>query len=175
MNNKLLVGVIVVVLVICSFYIGNTINTRTVIQEKLGGLAGPDLMTDYFTFGGVMHYSQGGALKASTTLPVVCSLKSPAATSTLRTVQVNSSAGSSTAQTLYIGKGANEGATTTNLAAVTVGTSLRANVIGSSTLMTSANTLMSPNTWVVVGLEVYGANDSINGNCSAEWVLTRPL
>jgi hypothetical protein len=65
MNNKLLVGVIVVVLVICSFYIGNTINTRTVIQEKLGAVAGPDVMS-YLKVHGTLT-TNGGYMATTST------------------------------------------------------------------------------------------------------------
>lgn len=171
--NKIIIAVLATALVVTGAFafFGN----KTVVQEtRTVGAGGPDLNSTYIIYGSTMRVSGGGSLDASTTLPVICSIKSPVSTSTLVNVQVNMRSGSTTAQTLYIAKGA-VGATTTNLASTAVLAKGNANLIGSSTLMTSANTLFAPNTWINIGFEQYGASDTVYGECSAEWVLTRPM
>lgn len=175
MNNiKIWASIGVIVVISLVFFVVKTQPTTTVTEKPLGAVSSPDLMSPYFIFGGVMHYSQGGKLSASTTLPIICTMQSPAATSTLVNATVDLNAGSTTAQTMYLGYGTSPGATTTALGHEVVAANVSDTLVASSTLMTSATATMAPNTWVTVGFEQYGSNDIVNGSCSAEWVLNRP-
>lgn len=84
-----------------------------VVSSRLGALVGPDIPYPHFSFGGVRRFAASKTLnQASTT---VCSLQSPAASSTLISFSIQATTGTTTALLLEIGKSAQLDATTTQL------------------------------------------------------------
>lgn len=80
---------------------------------SLGSVAGPDIMSPYFSYGGVRHWGYSTTFnQASTTL---CDFTSPAGTSTLAYAIAKQTTGTSTAIAVEWGKSANPTATTTSL------------------------------------------------------------
>lgn len=137
-----------------------------------GALSGPDIISKYLSIGGIRdNYEKAPLTSASTTL---CSIKSPAATTTLMFYSIWFDTASTTAITVDIAKAsAMNGATTTGIqleysvgaAAVDVGT---AGVASSSPV--SNNMIFKPNQYLRFAVNVGGVgvtNLAATGNCQA--------
>jgi hypothetical protein len=168
MNNKLLVGIVItVILILGSFYLGNSINTRTVVRENLGALAGPDIPSQWLRVGGVLKEYRSQSMVAATTS--LCAMLSPAATSTLDYVSWIITTGTSTAANIDIGTSTTAFATTTVLVANTAVASGAQGQAQWSPSGSSANdNVVSPSTYVNIktggaGLSGY----TFGGKCQA--------
>lgn len=75
----------------------------TVVQEKLGSVASPDIPSPYLNWGGIRMYNTGTKLTQGTT--TVCSIQSPVSTSTLEFAGIQFDFASSSALVLDIGQG----------------------------------------------------------------------
>ncbi len=161
MNKNILVTIAVVLSLVLSIVALNTKNT----EIKTSAVASPDIMSPYFSFGGVRHWaSRTDSLTQATT--TVCALQSPSATSTLVTAFINFTVSTTTASTVTLAKANTAYATTTLLGSVT----LAANAQGIAVASTTGSHIFSPNTWFVVGMAGNGANTySPTGTCQAIW------
>lgn len=141
------------------------------VPRVLGALTGPEIPSDYVTFGGLRHEYRVGTLRAATTTP--CALMSPPATSTLLVGTLQVLVGTSTATTWSIAKATTAFATTTNFATVPVASGQ----VGTSTVPVLANGagVFAPSTFLVFGLQGFNLNTTpginFTGSCQAEFVV----
>lgn len=84
MNKNLLVGVgvtLAILLGLVGVFKDSRGNVQNTPQQNFGSVASPDIMSPYFSFGGVVHWGYRQDMRqASSTL---CSMQSPAATTTI--------------------------------------------------------------------------------------------
>jgi len=164
MNKNILVTIAVVVSLALSV-LDLTGKQQVVIEPKAGAVSSPDIMSPYFSFGGVRHWAgRTDSLTQATT--TVCALQSPSATSTLETAFINFTVSSTTASTVTLAKATTAYATTTSLGAIT----LSANAQGIAVASTTGSHIFSPNTWFVVGMAGGIGTFSPTGTCQAVWV-----
>lgn len=113
------------------------------------GFAGPDLPSRYFSFGGVRQFAGFTQMQVATTS--LCSMQSPAATSTIEFVSWSITTGTSTAAVIDIGTSTTAFATTTNLISGTsVGSGATGQAYWSSAGGSATDNIMAPSTWVNV-------------------------
>lgn len=171
----------------------SNLNMQSIVDEvvyrvqNFGAAPGPDRFSQCETTNGVQHCWGSSSLRqASTTL---CSIKSPAATSTLVFGSVALITGTSSATAMEIGKSTVMDATTTRLTydSAIAGTQTLTTAVASTsqvgslgeTYTTDAQSLVfAPNTWfnVKYGGSVCGATNSAAcnsfvGSCKAEFVV----
>jgi peptidoglycan hydrolase-like protein with peptidoglycan-binding domain len=118
---------------------------------KLGSISSPDIMSPYFSVGGVQQWFARGDLKTATTTP--CAIQSPVSTSTLlfATLQINT--GTSTATTWTLASSTSAYATTTLGATYSVGSGAKATLSFNGTAGSQQDTqMLAPNTWIVWGV-----------------------
>lgn len=138
---------------------GATCNSYEAAQsEPLGAVSGPDIYSPYLAVNGVTKwYFKEGLRQATTTTEskvsrVICSVKSPNATSTLAFQVTNWTTASTSATKIYTAKGTTAFATTTAIGtAFALGASAQATLFASTTaaeLATEA-TVFAPNTYFV--------------------------
>lgn len=139
--------------------------------QVLGG-TNPDLNSPYFRFGGVPIYAaQTSALNsASTTL---CSIQSPAATSTLLGAAVDISNATSSSYILTIARAATISASTTPLiSSASIASGAKTTLVASST--GQGSDVWAPNSWMNVTVRGGSGGVSIPftmgaGTCQARW------
>src|SRR3990167_5206889 len=101
---------VLVVLGVVAFTPAKVINQ----ESQLGAVASPDIMSPYFSFGGVRQWAaHTDTLNTAST--TICAMQSPAATSTLRLGSVRLTTGSTTAVVLEMAKSATYAASTTRI------------------------------------------------------------
>lgn len=141
----------------------------SVSEEKVGAVASPDIPSPYLRFGtgyGVREWNYGSGLGTATT--TICSFKSPSSTSTLEFAAVKVDTSSTTASTLYVAKGADTNATTTNFVTRAIAANAQDMVIASSTdFTTSENNIFAPNQYLNVGMSGGTGTFSPAGGCYA--------
>lgn len=174
----------VVIAGVVSVISASVIRSEKVVQEvkektSLGALSSPDIASPYLSFGNVRRYAAGATLnQASSTL---CSLLSPASTSTLVSAGIQITTGTSTAVALEIGKGAITSTTTrfayrvlasgvqATLTAVTASTTATGGSAG-STFTTEPDAVFAPNTYLNFKYGgAPGATNTFVGGCTATW------
>lgn len=132
-----------------------------------GALSGPDISSPYLSVNGVTTFYNKANMKGATT--TACSFKSPSATSTLRLGSVNVFLASSSAVTVYLAKGANNNATTSNMGTLDIVASGQMQTFASTTV--TASQIFAPNTYFNVGVKGQSTNGGTGvspiGNCSA--------
>lgn len=164
MINKLIGGVAVLALVIA----GVAVSKPAQVVEKTiqaGAVASPDIMSPYFSFGGLKHWAgRTDSLTQATT--TVCAIQSPAATSTLAWAGVLFKVSSTTASTVTLATSTTAFATTTLLTSTTIA----ANAQGYINFQGSSANVLAPNTWVVVGMAGGTGTFSPSGTCQAEFM-----
>ena len=173
---------VLVVLGVVAFTPAKVINQ----ESQLGAVASPDIMSPYFSFGGVRQWAaHTDTLNTAST--TICAMQSPAATSTLRLGSVRLTTGSTTAVVLEMAKSATYAASTTRISygAVAAGDGITLNSFVASTTSTGASgyaytanerdIVFAPNTYLTVK---YGGSlcgnggttcNTFVGNCSAVW------
>jgi hypothetical protein len=162
-KNVYIAGLVAIVLAVGFALVGGK-------GPSLGAVASPDLISPYFSFGGVRQWAaHTDSLKSATT--TVCAIQSPAATSTLRFGSIKLLTSSTTATTVTLAKASTAFATTTDLGSYSVGANAQATLVASSS-PTSGNTALvfSPNTFFVVGMAGGVGTFSPAGTCEAVWV-----
>jgi len=137
-------------------------------EQQLGAISSPDILSPYFSYGGVRHWagSTDSLAQATTT---VCAIQSPAATSTLEFASVKLSVSSSTASIVHIAKASTAYATTTLLGLAAVSANAQDTVIASTSPAAGEATIFAPNTYLVVGMQGGVGTFSPTGRCSAVW------
>jgi hypothetical protein len=160
MTNKIIVAVALVVIAIIAIggYSYPSV-TETVVERTVGAVVGPDT---YFPY-----VANNDVHTATTT---VCSIKSPAATSTLRVGAVTLTTSSTTASIVTLAKATTAYATTTALSRLALAANAQATHFA-STSAGSTDIIFSPNTYFVVGMEGGAGTFSPVGACTA--VFTR--
>ncbi len=165
--NKIL-SIIGATAVLALVVAGIAISKPAQVVEKTiqaGAVASPDIMSPYFSFGGLKHWAvRTDSLSSATT--TVCALQSPAATSTLAWAAVLFSVSSTTASTVTLATSTSAFATTTLLTS----TSIAANAQGYINFQGSSANVLAPNTWVVVGMAGGTGTFSPTGTCQAEFM-----
>lgn len=143
-------------------------------RVRLGSVSSPDIMSPYFSFGGVYQWGSSAAslIQGSST---VCALQAPAATSTLVGGGVQFTLASTTAVSLDLAKGTTQYATSTKIGSTyTVGASAQATIVASTTGSVAGDgTIFAPSQWFVVRFNSLsassGAGNAPTGNCHAVW------
>lgn len=167
MKNNLLIGAII------SGVIALAVSLSVVSMNKsqpLGSVASPEVMSPWFTYGGVRNWAaHTESLTVATT--TVCALQSPAATSTLVFASITFKVSSTTASTITVAKATTAYATTTVLNTSSLGANAQGTlIVASSTAGVDGNAVFSPNNYLVVGMAGGIGTFSPTGTCQAEWV-----
>lgn len=135
----------------------------------LGAVASPIMISPYFGFGDIIeHRAKTDSLtQASTT---VCSLTSPAATSTLQDATIRLSVSSTTATIVTFAKSAGS-ASTTPFQAYSVGSGAQATIslLATTTTAGADNYTFAPSTKFVVTMAGGVGTFSPTGVCQATW------
>lgn len=177
-NISKYVGVALVagILVTAGYLVKQPQTVREVVNQ-LGSVSSPDIMSPYFSFGGVRHwgYHTNFNSSASTTL---CSFRTPASTSTV--TRAIASAKTSTATALYLewGVAAAMDATTTSLGKANVVSGAQFTQVASTTLgdFTSPtgpidpNFVVGPNKYLNFKMAGSAIGPSLTGSCDAVFV-----
>jgi hypothetical protein len=146
MKNKILISLSVVVLLILGvvFPRGNS-----VVQQIVGANPGPDSMSPYSSFNGVTYWYNRVVMKtASSTL---CSIKSPAATSTLVSATALFTKTATYATVYELGWDTTRYSTTTALGTTefSIGANSMGTIIGSTTaVMMGQSGVVPPSTYI---------------------------
>ena len=159
-----------IIVVAIGFLVVHPTNT-TLVNNSAPLVKGtsPEISSPYFIVNGVTEwYGSENMAPATTTL---CALISPNATSTLQYTSFQITTGTSTAATIDIGTSTTPYATTTNLVAATsIASGAQGLAFWMPTQGTSQNSIMSPNTYVVVKTAGAGlAGYTYGGKCQAEF------
>lgn len=135
------------------------------VADKFGAVSSPDIPSPYFSYGDIRFWgAKTTSLTSATT--TVCSLQSPAATSSLVTAAVRLTTSSTTASTVTLAKATTPYATTTSLGAISVS----ANGQGVAVASTTGSHIFAPNTYFVVGMQGNTGTFSPVGVCQATWM-----
>lgn len=162
-----IVGVAVLLFLGVSFYA-----KVPTVPATFGAATSPDISSPYISFGNHPLWANHvtSLIQASST---VCSLQSPAATSTLISAGIQFTLASSSAVIVDLAKSASPAATTTKIGTTyTVGASNQATIVASSTGSVAGDaTIFAPNTYFVVKMDggVGSANNAPIGSCYALW------
>ena len=154
---------------------------------SLGAVASPDIQSPYFSFGGVRQWgAHSGLNQASTT---ICSLQSPAATSTLSMSSgISITTGTTTAIALEIGKSTVMDATTTRISYVTLASGAQVTLnsfvasttaaygsLGQRHTADETDLIFAPNTRLNVKYGgTLGSLNTLVGGCNATWLEYQP-
>ena len=149
---------------------------QTLNTPPLGALTGPVIPYTYFSFGGVRKFAGTQTLNQSST--TICSIQSPAATSTLVSALAKITAGTTTSIQLEFGKSTLNAATTTSLGKY-IFASLQKGTISASTTPNGvingggidADYVFAPSTYLNLkyGGAVIGSLNVLVGSCNATW------
>ena len=175
MNKTLLtiIGIVAVVGVVLGFA-AYKVERTVYVSTPVGAVASSDLMTNWFSFGGVRQW----ASKAESLIQVsstVCAIQGPAATSTLDHGSIRFTLASTTAVTVDLAKGTTQYATSTTIgSSMAVAGSAQATIVASSTgSVTNGQLVFAPNEWFVVRINQYSASVGVGnvptGICQARW------
>jgi hypothetical protein len=143
-------------------------NVQTVVKEKVvGSVSSPDISSPWFSFGDVRQWASRttSLIQASTT---VCSLQSPASTSTLAFVSIQLDVSTTTASELQFSVG-NSPSGTSTLVSPSIN---KVSANAKATLASSTNVVFSPNQYLTVGMVAVSATQTVSpsGQCQAIWV-----
>lgn len=180
MTDKLVGGVIAIVLIVMTGVIANknlNINSPSI---NAGSVSGPVSYSPFTTNNGVTKEYRAQRMSQGTT--TVCALRAPTnATSTLVDGNVFFSVSSTTASTVTVAKATTAFATTTLLRTVSVGANAQATFpTASSTSVASTvawaleqtNLTFAPGEYLVVGMAGGTGTFSPTGTCQAEFLST---
>ena len=136
-------------------------------EEALGASASPDSPFSWESVGGVRRFYGSMAMNTATT--TVCAIQSPAVTSTLTYFSAVWDVSSSTASTVTLAQAANAFATTTQLGVNhSIAADAQSILVASSTAL-SANNILAPSQFVVIGMKGGSGTFSPVGYCKAEF------
>lgn len=152
------------------------VTPRTVQIERLSAVSSPDILSPYFSFGGLRHWAGHRSTMASATT-TVCSIQAPAATSTLMLGSANFAIASSSATIITFARSTSPSASTTLLASSALGASAQGTMIvmaTSTALGLDSHLVFPPNTYFNVSVQAgdIGGMTGLapTGSCAAEWV-----
>jgi hypothetical protein len=157
-------GATAVVVVILGFVLVGSQNTVIrEVRDSLGAVSSPDIMSPYFSFGGVRMWGTKtqGFNSATTT---VCAIQSPAATSSIQLAGASFTVSSTTASTVTISMNSTPYASGTALIAQAVGANAQA------TVRVASSTVVSPNQYIVTSMSGGTGTFSPSGNCQASFI-----
>lgn len=171
MNQNKKIGIasfLIAVVAILGFSFLKTAPTVTtpVVETAQGALSSPDIQSPYISWGNVRQfaYRTENLQQATST---VCTIQSPAATSTLNLGSgIQFTTGSTSASTVVVTKGATPYATTTLLFAGLLSASSGGNVIATTS---TNNFVFAPNTYFNVGMLGGTGVFSPTGACQASF------
>lgn len=152
------------------------VSTTVVNNPVVSSVASPDILSPYFSFGGVKNWGgRTDALTQATT--TICAIQSPASTSTLQFASIRLSVSSSTASRLVMAKAANAFATTTSLGSAVFPANTPGTLIATTTPADALDEdkTFGPLQWLVVGMqdntpEAGAGTFSPTGTCVATWI-----
>ncbi len=168
-TKKLTIGILVIIAIVFAALSFRTKDTVVVNKDgtvtTLGSVSSPDIMSPYFSVGGVYQWKNARTLGTATT--TMCSVQSPSATSTLDSARLQITTGTSTATIFTVATSTTAFATTTALNRFSLASAAQ----GSFALMSTtsdAYRIMSPNTWVVWSVEGTVISDATKllGTCN---------
>lgn len=168
--NKILTKVGVVIALFLGV-IGILNDSKEVIKEttiQAGAVSSPDILSPYFSYGGVRHWAGKQTLNTATTTP--CAIQSPVATSTLSRVIFNVNVSTSTAATMTLATSSTAFATSTELFRFTIPANLTRTFqyVASTTDAQGQAQTIAPNTYLVFGAAgVASGGFTFGGSCSA--------
>jgi hypothetical protein len=172
MNTKnIIVGFIVILGVALGAYVSKS-SVLVSNPATVRAVSSPDIPSPYFSFGGLRHWA--GLTTMTTALSnTVCSIQSPAATTTLIAATANFTLISSSTDA-EIGLGATNSATTTLISPAMTAASLTAGtqalIIGSST---ASQLIVPPNYFINVNVGGGSVGGTVAqkfvGSCAAEF------
>lgn len=150
--------------IVVGLLLGNHMVSKQV-SNQVGAVSSPDIMSPYFSFGGVRNW---GAHTDSmhTATSTVCVIQSPVATSTLLSASMRLDTGSTSASTLRISKATTAFATTTTLASSALAANL-GGIITATTSIASDNAVVNPSNYIVFSMEGGTGVFSPTGSCQA--------
>lgn len=188
MNNKISIVTLIVVAIIAISvpFLKTTVNvsptpvtvnvpTQTPgSNPQLGSVTGPDFYYPYFAVNGVQTFYERRKIATATTTP--CSIKSPSATSTLRSFNLIITTGSSTATTWTAAKSSVDAfSTTTAFDQFSLGSGAQGTMFVGAASSTAPDevSVIAPNSFLVWGLQGTAISDAAGtkflGICSAEF------
>lgn len=171
MNKSLLtVGGVILAIVLSVVSISKP--AQQVVREiTAGAVSSPDILSPYFSFGGIRHW--GGKMTMAQATSTFCAIQAPAATSTLVSATANFTTSSSSAQTVVIAKASTPYATTTKLGELAIAANAQGLVRATTTPTTATdweNNIIAPNAYITVGWNGAlggGVNSAPVGTCMA--------
>lgn len=173
-KNYIFSGVVGIVAVIASVFLGGTETVREITHEvqkvNTGAVSSPDIMSPYVSVGGQRMWRQKADLQTGTT--TVCAIQAPAGTSSLRFWSISETVSSTTATIITIAKANTAFATTTTLGVpIAVAANAQAMIVGSTTAaqQTAGADVFAPNTWLVFGQQGGAGTLSPVGQCTAHF------
>lgn len=166
MNIKLIgVALVAIVIAIGGYMFPN-------VQPSLGVIAGPDSVYDYQSVNGVAtYYNSSGTNQATTT---VCSLRSPAATSTLTFGSVQLSVSTTSAYIITMAKGATPNASTTllgNRVAYAAGVPSTQVATSTAANANAQDYVFAPSQYLNISMAGGIGTHSPTGTCKAQFVV----
>lgn len=143
----------------------NAVHSQPQPPTNVGSVTGPDLPFSYLGVGGVRSYkSRTDSLnQASTT---ACSMQTPNATTSLRSLTFNELTGTSTATIVTVATSTVPSASTTPLMTYSVDSTALANIAYAPT--TSQASILAPNTYVNVTIKGGTGTFSLSGDCQLD-------
>lgn len=141
--------------------------------NSVGAFSSPDLQSPWFGFGGVRQWA--GSMSMRTASTSLCSIQSPAATTTLVAATAYVTGGNTYANDYQLGFGIAQGATTTNLARLSIGANAAGVAIATSTNLVQSfgnggkDGQIPPNTWINFNVSTTSASSlyAPTGQCYA--------
>lgn len=174
MNKNILAVIAVILIAFGGFYVAKvtTHAPEPAKQQTFGALSGPDIPSPYFSYGDVRHWAgrTTALVQASST---ICSIQSPAATTTLSGASIRFTLASTSAVSVELAQSASPDATTTLIGTkFAVGASATPEIVASTTASASGNPIIfGPSQWFVVKVMGSGNNagSAPTGVCEALW------
>lgn len=162
MRNYIVTGIASVIVSLAVFVLG--FQEKATPLPPAGSVVSSDSLTSPTCVDGVCKFTSREAFAPATTTP--CGLRSPASTSTLIRVTVQSVTASTTALTFRLATSTAQNATTSSFASLAVAAGYADMVV----IATSTDNLYKPNTYLNFGIEGTGFNPTLAGVCTAEWL-----
>lgn len=165
MSNKILTALVLIVVASFGFYIGKVTTHEPTKAIQAGSVSSPDVTSPYLSFGGVRSWAYSPDFRTATS--TLCSIQSPAATTTLVSFTANfATAAVSYANDYQAGNAATSQATTTNLGKITVAANGLGTLVATSTSLT--DNIIPPLTFVNLRVSTTTASSSYapTGKCN---------
>lgn len=142
-------------------------------ETQVGAVSSPDLPFRYLSIGGVKAFTQRTDALTQATTSVICSLPSPAATSTLRFGSLMLNVSTTTISSVSFSNSTKAYTAGTLLASSSVASGAQASLTAASSTQTSGvnrDRLFKPNSFLVVKMLTGKAGTvSPSGTCQASW------